>query len=196
MGGADVGQRRRRVLRAWVCTRGASMPARSRVFGWPRSDRVPPARSPGSASAPISFPNASSPRRSSTRSPRRLHPGRACCSPAPNRRATCFPTAWPPRATASTSFPCTAPWPPSPTPSDLERVRTGDFDVVTFTSSSTVENFCRLVGPIEGVYSVVSIGPVTSATAGRGRVAGRRGGRSARHRRPRRRRSRAARPVA
>ena len=52
-----------------------------------------------------------------------------------------------------------------PDPSDLERVRAGDFDVVTFTSSSTVENFCRLVGPIEGVYSVVSIGPVTSAAA-------------------------------
>ena len=52
-----------------------------------------------------------------------------------------------------------------PDPSDLERVRSGDFDVVTFTSSSTVENFCRLVGPIEGVHSVISIGPVTSATA-------------------------------
>jgi uroporphyrinogen III methyltransferase/synthase len=52
-----------------------------------------------------------------------------------------------------------------PDPADLERVRSGDFDVVTFTSSSTVENFCRLVGPIEGVYSVISIGPVTSATA-------------------------------
>jgi uroporphyrinogen III methyltransferase/synthase len=52
-----------------------------------------------------------------------------------------------------------------PDPADLERVRAADFDVVTFTSSSTVENFCRLVGPIEGEFSVVSIGPVTSATA-------------------------------
>jgi uroporphyrinogen III methyltransferase/synthase len=52
-----------------------------------------------------------------------------------------------------------------PDPAELERVRAGDFDVVTFTSSSTVENFCRLVGPIAGEFSVVSIGPVTSATA-------------------------------
>ena len=44
-------------------------------------------------------------------------------------------------------------------------------DAVTFTSSSTVENFCRLAGPqaaelLSGV-AVVSIGPLTSATARR-----------------------------
>jgi uroporphyrinogen III methyltransferase/synthase len=48
---------------------------------------------------------------------------------------------------------------------DLERVRAGDFDAVTFTSSSTVERFCKIVGPIAGEHSIVSIGPVTTATA-------------------------------
>jgi uroporphyrinogen III methyltransferase/synthase len=52
-----------------------------------------------------------------------------------------------------------------PDPTELQRVRAGEFDAVTFTSSSTVENFCRLVGPISGDPVIVSIGPVTSATA-------------------------------
>ena len=52
-----------------------------------------------------------------------------------------------------------------PDPDELERVRAGEFDAVTFTSSSTVERFCRLVGPIAGEHAIVSIGPVTSATA-------------------------------
>ncbi|MGZ8763292.1 MAG: uroporphyrinogen-III C-methyltransferase, partial [Acidimicrobiia bacterium] len=48
----------------------------------------------------------------------------------------------------------------------LEQVRAGDVDAVTFTSSSTVTNFCDLVGPLpEPGPAVVSIGPVTSATA-------------------------------
>jgi uroporphyrinogen III methyltransferase/synthase len=55
-----------------------------------------------------------------------------------------------------------------PDPSELERVRAGDFDAVTFTSSSTVDNFCRLAGPTSatsGTPVVVSIGPVTTARA-------------------------------
>jgi uroporphyrinogen III methyltransferase/synthase len=48
----------------------------------------------------------------------------------------------------------------------LARVRAGEVDAVTFTSSSTVTNFCDLVGPLpEPGPLVVSIGPVTSATA-------------------------------
>ena len=53
-----------------------------------------------------------------------------------------------------------------PDPSDLERVRAGAVDVITFTSSSTVTNFCDVVGPLpEPQPVVVSIGPVTSETA-------------------------------
>jgi uroporphyrinogen III methyltransferase/synthase len=54
-----------------------------------------------------------------------------------------------------------------PDPAELARVRNGEFDALTFTSSSTVDNFCRLVGPIDspGDPIVVSIGPVTSASA-------------------------------
>lgn len=48
----------------------------------------------------------------------------------------------------------------------LARVRSGDVDAITFTSSSTVTNFCDLVGALpEPQPLVVSIGPITSATA-------------------------------
>ena len=48
----------------------------------------------------------------------------------------------------------------------LEHVRAGDVDALTFTSSSTVNNFLDVVGPATDAGPlVVSIGPVTSATA-------------------------------
>jgi uroporphyrinogen III methyltransferase/synthase len=55
-------------------------------------------------------------------------------------------------------------------PEMLERVRAGTVDAITFTSSSTVDNFCDAVGPLAGPQpAVISIGPVTSDTArGRG----------------------------
>ncbi|MET1000809.1 MAG: uroporphyrinogen-III C-methyltransferase [Acidimicrobiia bacterium] len=53
----------------------------------------------------------------------------------------------------------------APAPDALARVRAGDFDAVTFTSSSTVTNFCDVVGPLVESPAVVSIGPVTSTTA-------------------------------
>jgi uroporphyrinogen III methyltransferase/synthase len=47
----------------------------------------------------------------------------------------------------------------------IARVRAGDVDVITFTSSSTVTNFCDIVGELpEPQPAVVSIGPVTSGT--------------------------------
>jgi uroporphyrinogen III methyltransferase/synthase len=56
--------------------------------------------------------------------------------------------------------------PATPDPALLARVREGRFDAVTFTSSSTVDNFCAQVDPRPGPFPlVVSIGPVTSATA-------------------------------
>jgi uroporphyrinogen III methyltransferase/synthase len=54
-----------------------------------------------------------------------------------------------------------------PDPADLERIRAGEVDALTFTSSSTVTNFCDLVGPLPTpAPAVISIGPVTSGTAG------------------------------
>ena len=53
-----------------------------------------------------------------------------------------------------------------PDPDVVARVRRGAIDAITFTSSSTVTMFCEVVGPLEGPQpAVVSIGPVTSATA-------------------------------
>lgn len=53
-----------------------------------------------------------------------------------------------------------------PDPEALTRVRDGEVDAITFTSSSTVANFCDLVGPLrEPQPLVVSIGPITSTTA-------------------------------
>jgi uroporphyrinogen III methyltransferase/synthase len=48
----------------------------------------------------------------------------------------------------------------------LEQLRSGAVDAITFTSSSTVTNFCDTVGSLpEPQPPVVSIGPVTSQTA-------------------------------
>jgi len=48
----------------------------------------------------------------------------------------------------------------------VERVRRGDVDAITFTSSSTVTNLCDALGRVPDRQPlVVSIGPVTSATA-------------------------------
>jgi uroporphyrinogen-III synthase len=48
----------------------------------------------------------------------------------------------------------------------VARVRAGAVDAVTFTSSSTVDNFCAVVDPLPDPQPlVVSIGPVTSKTA-------------------------------
>jgi uroporphyrinogen III methyltransferase/synthase len=53
-----------------------------------------------------------------------------------------------------------------PDPVNLAAVRAGEFDAVSFTSSSTVTNFCAAVDPRPAPMPlVVSIGPVTSATA-------------------------------
>ncbi len=48
----------------------------------------------------------------------------------------------------------------------LDRVRAGGtVDAITFTSSSTVANFCDAVGPLSAPHpAVISIGPVTSET--------------------------------
>jgi uroporphyrinogen III methyltransferase/synthase len=48
----------------------------------------------------------------------------------------------------------------------LERVRRGEVDAITFTSSSTVTNLCDLLGVVPDPQPIVaSIGPVTSKTA-------------------------------
>jgi uroporphyrinogen III methyltransferase / synthase len=51
-------------------------------------------------------------------------------------------------------------------PDTVDRVRRGGVDALTFTSSSTVTNFCDLLGAIPDPQPLVaSIGPVTSKTA-------------------------------
>jgi uroporphyrinogen III methyltransferase/synthase len=54
----------------------------------------------------------------------------------------------------------------APDPEQLARVRAGAVDALTFTSSSTVTNFCDAIGALPDPQPlVVSIGPVTSQTA-------------------------------
>ena len=56
----------------------------------------------------------------------------------------------------------------TPDPDDLARVQQGDVDALTFTASSTVDNFCELVGAVPDPSPlVVSIGPITSDSARR-----------------------------
>lgn len=50
-----------------------------------------------------------------------------------------------------------------------EKLEKGEVDMVTFTSSSTVTNFCKLMGPsrlkqIKGLMYLASIGPITTET--------------------------------
>ncbi|MBZ4646438.1 MAG: uroporphyrinogen methyltransferase / synthase [Petroclostridium sp.] len=47
----------------------------------------------------------------------------------------------------------------------LEDLRKGDIDIITFASSSAVENFVKIVGTDIGQTKVCSIGPVTTETA-------------------------------
>ena len=50
-----------------------------------------------------------------------------------------------------------------PDPADLDRLRSGGIDAITFTSASTVDNFFDLVGDLPTpAPAVVSIGPITS----------------------------------
>jgi uroporphyrinogen III methyltransferase / synthase len=54
----------------------------------------------------------------------------------------------------------------APDPRALDRVRRGEVDAITFTSSSTVTNLCDLLGELPDPQPLVaSIGPVTSQTA-------------------------------
>jgi uroporphyrinogen III methyltransferase/synthase len=53
----------------------------------------------------------------------------------------------------------------APDPAVLARVRAGEVDAITFTSSSTVSNFCDIAPVPHPQPLVVSIGPVTSDTA-------------------------------
>ena len=53
-----------------------------------------------------------------------------------------------------------------PDPADVEILRSGGVDCLTFTSSSTVRNFCTLVGKLpEPQPLAICIGPVTADTA-------------------------------
>ncbi|HEV3473241.1 MAG TPA: uroporphyrinogen-III C-methyltransferase [Actinomycetota bacterium] len=52
-----------------------------------------------------------------------------------------------------------------PDPAVLELVRTGEHDILTFTSASTVKNFVALVGEIPSDAIWVCIGPETAAAA-------------------------------
>ena len=123
--------------------------------------------------------------------------GRArAARPRRGRRATCCPRGSATRGYAVDVLPVYRTVTAAPDPDDLARVRDGDVDAVTFTSSSTVTNFCDLVGALPDPQPlVVSIGPVTSADRPRARPARRRRGRSAHHRRPRRRRPRLLAPI-
>ncbi len=54
----------------------------------------------------------------------------------------------------------------APAPDVVARVQAGEVDAITFTSSSTVSNFCDTITALpEPQPLVVSIGPVTSDTA-------------------------------
>ena len=59
--------------------------------------------------------------------------------------------------------------PRAPDPETLARVRAGGVDAITFTSSSTVDNFCDAVGPFPSRSRVSSRSVRSRATTARGR---------------------------
>ena len=78
----------------------------------------------------------------------------------------CCPPGSPNAATRSTCSRCTARCRALPRSPISSAYRAGEVDAITFTSSSTVKNFCDAVGAIAGPQpAVISIGPVTSQTA-------------------------------
>ena len=51
-------------------------------------------------------------------------------------------------------------------PGDLDALRSGAVDALTFTSASTVDNFCDLIGELPvPTPTIVSIGPITTDAA-------------------------------
>ena len=142
-----VGQRRRAPSSTVGSRPPGSTPGRSPERGSRRSARAPSGRSPSAASGPTSSPSASSPSRCSTRSPTPERAGaRVVLARAEQARDVLPDGLARSAATRSTCCPCTARCRPTPDPETLERVRAGDVDAITFTSSSTVTNFCDLLG--------------------------------------------------
>ena len=162
----------------------ARTPARSPARPSPRSARARPPSSRGTGSrADVRARARSSPRRWSRRSRPCRWRARACWWRAPPRRATCCPTRC---ASAGPSVDDVALYETVAEPlGDAERAALERATYVTFTSSSTVRFFLELGGarPPDGAR-VVSIGPITSATAAGAGPHGARRGRAARHRRP------------
>ena len=161
----------RRVLRPRPRARGLDARALARRAG--RGDRPGTARALADARdpSPTSCPSGSSPSRCSTRSPTRARRARACCSPAPSRRATCCPRGSRERGYAVDVLPVYRTVRAEPDADALARVRAGDGrrDHV-----HVVVDRRQLLRPASAPLPdpqplVVSIGPVTSETArGRG----------------------------
>ncbi len=115
-------------------------------------------------------------------------------SPAPPRRATCFPTALRERGAEVDDVALYETVREEPEPEAVEAAQ--DADYVTFTSSSTVRNLTEALGErFPGGARVVSIGPITSEAARDAGPHGRRRGRAPRHRRPARGAARRRRPM-
>ena len=115
-----------------------------------RRSRVRSVSSPSRCSRPSRIPRA---------------PGRGCSSRVPRPHATCCPTGSPARGYEVDVLPVYRTVPVAPDAADVARCVRARSTRSTFTSSSTVRNFCEAVGPLATRPPVVSIGPVTSQTA-------------------------------
>ena len=160
----------------------ASTRARSRRCGSRRSDRAPPTRSRAAGSAPTSCPSGSSPSRCSTRS--RPAPGGVLLARAEAARDVL------PEGLAAKGYDVDvlAVYRTVPAAPDRRRARAsarGAVDAITFTSSSTVDNFCDAVGRAPGSAAARRLDrPGHGDDGARPGPARRRRGRSAHDRRP------------
>ena len=162
-----VGERRATPSSTAASPPPGSTPARSQACGSPPSVPVPRASWRRGVSASTWSPSASSPSRSSTRSPRPSATGARVLLARAEQARDVLPDGL---ADARLLGRRAAGVPHGagrrPTQRVVARVRAGDVDALTFTSSSTVDNFCAVVDPLPDPQPlVVSIGPVTSETA-------------------------------
>ena len=191
LAGVHVGQRRATRSSTAASRPPGSTPARSPACGSRPSARAPRTRSPRAASRADLVPERVRRRVAARRVPRPRGAGRARAARprrAGARRAA--RRARRARLRGRRARPCTARVPATPDPAMRRRAcATATVDAITFTSSSTVDNFCdagRRASPTRSPL-VVSIGPVTSETArDRGLRVDAEADR-AHHRRPRRR---------
>ncbi len=163
-----VGERREQLLRRAGSSRSGSTHARSPGSASRRSVPARSSRSERAGSAPTSCRNALVAESLLDAFPEPAAHGERVLLARAERGRDVLPDGLTQRGYTVDVLPVYRTVPVPADPEILARVRGGGVDAITFTSSSTVDNFCDALGAAPDPQpTVVSIGPVTSDTARR-----------------------------